>query len=286
VTILSSVKRPHKQRFRHWAIKPSEESKETKTEIDEELEDVELPEYVPDPLLNADPDDENVDITQMDPKRRMTKIIVELVNAGGYFEDKLEEYRDYLDAELLEKFYRRIETAEKHEDENAAEGLRLIWRRVRAEVERKNASPSMRLLDKLLALLHPSVGGTPKDRYRSALGLMYEAFTQSQSDTVDIFDLAASLADGAEPPSKLLQEFVQKSEFINEMEQILEEAEAADQELAEKKESLILQRMDEDDQGKQYMILSKQLESLDRFMDERQQSLKDVKMLLEMARGI
>lgn len=82
VTLRSSPKSSHKQRFRYWAIKPSEESNKTSAEIyvsdsvflwvwrvlelQEELEDVELPEYVPDPLLNADSDDENVDLAQVD----------------------------------------------------------------------------------------------------------------------------------------------------------------------------------------------------------------------------
>lgn len=207
--------------------------------------------------------------------------------SGGYFEDKLEEYRDYLDAELLEKFYRRIETAEKHEvwfSRNNADweisvwgvGWKCCWGievdmasrqsggrkkecisidafawqavRIVASIIRWNSKGqvSFQMFCGLSSVNLPR-------RYRSALGLMYEAFTQSQSDTVDIFDLAASLADGAEPPSKLLQEFVQKSEFIDEMEQILDAAEAADQELAERKASLISQRMEEDDQGKQYM---------------------------------
>lgn len=67
----------------------------------------------------------------MDPEKRTTKVIIDLVNAGdslsknhhfgssliagGYFEDKLKEYGEYLNEELLEKFFRRIEMAEKYE---------------------------------------------------------------------------------------------------------------------------------------------------------------------------
>lgn len=35
------------------------------------------------------------------------------------------------------------------------EGLVAIWRRLRAEVERKQASPAMRLLDELLMIVSP-----------------------------------------------------------------------------------------------------------------------------------
>lgn len=74
---------------------------------------------------------------------------------------------------------------------------------------------------------------------------MYEAFTQSQSESVDIFGLAESLASG-EPPPDLLQELVQKSDFIAELQEILDEAPAIEQDLSNRKEDLIQQRMETD----------------------------------------
>lgn len=82
---------------------------------------------------------------------------------------------------------------------------------------------------------------------------MYEAFTQSQSDTVDIFGLAESLASGAPPPSNLLQEFVQKSDFIRELEDLMDSAQAADQELAEKRALLVQQRTETEINSETYM---------------------------------
>lgn len=114
-------------------------------------------------------EEEDVDLPNMDPKRRMTKIIIDLVNAGGSFDEKIELYREYLTEELLEVFHKRIEFARNFEDKETIEGLRIIWRRIRAEIERKNATPAIRLLDELLSILHPSAGGTQQERYPQLL---------------------------------------------------------------------------------------------------------------------
>ena len=79
-------------------------------------------------------------------------------------------------------------------------------------------------------------------RKRNALGRMYEAFTQSQSGAIDIIGLAQVLADGNDPPPGLLRELVQKEDFVREVEEILDGAEASEGELKERRSLLLQQR--------------------------------------------
>eukprot|EP00210_Caulerpa_lentillifera_P005069 g4842.t1 len=218
-----------------FTIKPGEDPEVVDAEICEE----DLPDSTNDPLMGVFEDEEELDIPDMDPKRRRTKIIIDLVNAGGAFEEKLELYSEYLNEELLEVFYKRIELAKKFEDKETISGLKMIWRRIRAELERKRASPGIRLLDELLSILHPASGGTQQERCRRALGVMYEAFSQSQTDGVDIFELAESLAEGKPPPETLSREQVQRDEFINELKELLVEVKDHYGELMEKRAKLI-----------------------------------------------
>ena len=63
--------------------------------------------------------------------------------------------------QLLE---RRIEAAERMGQEaSAVEGMEALWRRLQAEVERKESTPSLRLLDDLLNILDPGGGGAADD---------------------------------------------------------------------------------------------------------------------------
>ena len=73
---------------------------------------------------------------------------------------------------------------------------------------------------------------------------MYEAFTQSKGGAIDIFGLAQALAGGDDPPHDLFREFVQKEDFIREVQGILDGAEASEGELKERK-ALLLQRRSE-----------------------------------------
>jgi len=153
------------QEFTRFTIKPGEESEVVEAEICEE----DLPNSTEDPLMDVWAEEEDIDFPNMDPKRRMTKIIIDLVNAGGSFDEKIDLYREYLTEELLEVFQKRIEFARNFEDKETIEGLRIIWRRIRAEIERNNATPAIRLLDELLSFLHPSAGGTKQERYPTKL---------------------------------------------------------------------------------------------------------------------
>lgn len=71
---------------------------------------------------------------------------------------------------------------------------------------------------------------------------MQEAFVGAQSERIDIFGLASSLAGGEEPPSGLFQEFVEKADFVKELRELLDSSGDFDQELKERKELLIQQR--------------------------------------------
>ena len=76
------------------------------------------------------------------------------------------------------------------------------------------------------------------------MGLLHEAFTNSQSETVDIFSLAESLAGGDPAPPGLLQEFVHKSAFITEVEGLLCDAQRDEAELVERREEIVQQQME------------------------------------------
>lgn len=47
----------------------------------------------------------------MDPDSRRRRILVDIVNAGSALENEIMKYNEYLDEELLQLLYKRIETS-------------------------------------------------------------------------------------------------------------------------------------------------------------------------------
>jgi len=85
---------------------------------------------------------------------RKSQALLEIMQAGAAVEAAIQRHEAEIDETMLELLKRRLEAArqlERHED--VLKGLGLLLRRLKAEVDRKAASPALKLLDVLLATM-------------------------------------------------------------------------------------------------------------------------------------
>lgn len=80
------------------------------------------------------------------------------------------------------------------QDDKVIDGLMMLWRRMCTEFERRTATPALRLLDDVLALLTPAAGGTYEDRYVLVLFVFVASASMDvQIATLNIFPDALTL---------------------------------------------------------------------------------------------
>eukprot|EP00803_Ostreobium_quekettii_P007957 evm.model.scf_929.5 EVM.evm.TU.scf_929.5 scf_929:27068-30756(-) len=166
------------------------------------------------------------------------------------------------------------------------EGLMTIWRRLRAECDRKNSTPAMRLLDEALSLISADMGGSREDRLEMVSDRLEAAFTGPQSLPVDIFGVAASLAEGEEPPEELVQECVAQDAFVKEVEALLDTAKKEWQEMER-----VLQRMKADLEtnglsGDDRRALEQEVDRLSKAAIDQEVALMDVEEIVGCARDV
>jgi len=160
---------------------------------------------------------------------------MEIMQAGTDIEAAIGRNMAEIDETMLELLRRRMEAAKQLERRgDVIEGMALLLRRLKGEVDRKNASASMRLLDSLLALSEGEVregkekGGRILSREsraecrRRMQAKLRVAFSVGPLD-IDIVAVAAQLAaSGQEVAEELMQDIVQPSEFIDEVNSLIE----------------------------------------------------------------
>lgn len=177
--------------------------------------------------------------------------MLEILQAGPKVEDTIKQYASEIDETMLELLYRRIEAAKDLEqNQEAIQGLLAVASRLKAELDRQKASPSMRLLDSLLNLLmqddvmpkrsneedtaflriseeekvsrFKKYSGTESRRLISA---RLQAAFSSIPIGDDVISVASKLASGgAAVADQFLEENITADAFINEVTVLLEHA--------------------------------------------------------------
>eukprot|EP00469_Lotharella_globosa_P001637 CAMPEP_0167793464 /NCGR_PEP_ID=MMETSP0111_2-20121227/13205_1 /TAXON_ID=91324 /ORGANISM="Lotharella globosa, Strain CCCM811" /LENGTH=735 /DNA_ID=CAMNT_0007686645 /DNA_START=29 /DNA_END=2236 /DNA_ORIENTATION=- len=90
-------------------------------------------------------------------RREAEKYFQIFATAGNSIEARIKEHRDRIDDRLLQMISNRIETEEAQDmksevDASAIRGLKLLHKRLKKELDRAKATPSLRLLDECLDL--------------------------------------------------------------------------------------------------------------------------------------
>ncbi|GMH36597.1 hypothetical protein BSKO_04470 [Bryopsis sp. KO-2023] len=254
----------------------------------DQIEEPEPVADIPIPSIPQEKADE-VPIEEMDPVERRTRIIIDVVNAGGALETVIPKYREYIDEELLEVLFKRIQTTAQFEEKSAVEGLVAVWRRLRSELERKNATPAMKLLDKLLKIVNvpPEFEeSTEHERLEEATDTMMDAFIGPQAQAVDIFAIAKDLAEGGEPPEELMEGPVSRKAFVAEVEELLEDAKKSTVDAQKRLQSIKKQLRENLEQARQETALRRELEALRMKIDSREAVMDHVRNLLRVAKSL
>jgi len=97
---------------------------------------------------------EREDHEEQASNERKKEALFAMLQAGDAIESKIEEYLEDIDEEMLEILEQRIIHLENVGiDEPAMQGLLLLHRRLEVEIDRKNATPAMKLLDDIMSIL-------------------------------------------------------------------------------------------------------------------------------------
>jgi hypothetical protein len=195
---------------------------------------------------------------------RKSRVILALANATPESLDGLlKEHCNELDQELLETLHARIQTAQRFDEvrsfactgvrchlrfsgarccieanvlrgmqgSDVVEGLTLLFHRIRSEVERRSATPSLRLLDDLMLIMEShSHGAAGNEAEATALEDVEERMQRAfalERGSVDIFAVAQALAggDAGAAPLPVMSEdeveFVPHADFVAEVERLV-----------------------------------------------------------------
>ncbi|GAB4814994.1 hypothetical protein N2152v2_002040 [Parachlorella kessleri] len=229
--------------------------------------------------------DELVDDEDDPALRRKSQLLMDIMDSGEQVEERIQQHQDDIDGDMLQLLTKRIELASALQQNEAVEGLQLLYRRLKAEVDRKAATPAMRLLDDLLNILDPSTeDSSPVDadsdqaddvpgmaasaetgggrggggstaavlqagaramlqqreaRRQRAVTRMQAAFGLGLPEDADVVALAAQLAEGGEQVAEgLFGEPVDPERFLAEVSELLDQAAAQREQVAEYLESL------------------------------------------------
>ncbi|KAL3139728.1 hypothetical protein ABBQ38_004033 [Trebouxia sp. C0009 RCD-2024] len=163
---------------------------------------------------------------------RKSALILQLSSAGAELDSLIDENKHEIDEVLLDLLESRTEAAiEMEEEESAIEGLMLLWRRLHAEMQRNRATPATRLLDDVLRAMNPASQLDFSDRQEVAETLLHRGFSSPGSGPIDIFGVAAALAEGQEIAGNFEEDFVPRETFLQEARELLQGALEAQEEL-------------------------------------------------------
>ncbi|KAL4446212.1 hypothetical protein ABPG77_003019 [Micractinium sp. CCAP 211/92] len=134
---------------------------------------------------------------------RQSEALLAIIQAGERVEEVIAERRADIDATTLQLLEGRIEAARQVEKRpDVVEGLQLLYRRLKAEVDRQAASPALCLLDELMGILDPGQAdtvvqtSTEEERRQQAAARVRAAFSGGLAGGADVLSLAAQLVGG------------------------------------------------------------------------------------------
>ncbi|KAL4423865.1 hypothetical protein ABPG75_001166 [Micractinium tetrahymenae] len=134
---------------------------------------------------------------------RQSEALLAIIQAGERVEEVIAERRADIDETTLKLLERRIGAAQQMEKRpEVVQGLQLLYRRLKAEVDRQVASPALRLLDELMGILDPGEADTvaqtttQEERRRQAAARVRAAFSGGLAGDADVLSLAAQLVGG------------------------------------------------------------------------------------------
>lgn len=171
------------------------------------------------------------------------EILMSILQSGENIESKIVEYRDSIDEEMLQILEKRIEVmAEEEGTPQILETLELIWRRLAAELDRKQASPAMRLLDDVLDILAEGHGGPAEGEAQAGVAVaakLRASFGLVVKTEGDIFSLAQKIAEGGlKTVEDVTGEQVDSTQFMSEASQLLNVASQGHSEMLEQQRGL------------------------------------------------
>ncbi|CAG9466146.1 unnamed protein product [Pedinophyceae sp. YPF-701] len=180
--------------------------------------------------------------------RRRAVAVLEMLQAGAEVEGCIAKHREIIDERMMAVVEKRLETAEKlaaegkaGEGDTGANALRLLKRRLQRELDRKESTPAMRLLDDCLATLaaegdadggelDPAARSTRRAACQERLRAAFNAGVPSEP--IDIFNAASVFAEGvdltgaaAPLPDVYEAEFVDPRDFLRESKALLDQVE-------------------------------------------------------------
>ncbi|KAK3242168.1 hypothetical protein CYMTET_48126 [Cymbomonas tetramitiformis] len=163
-----------------------------------------------------------------DQREEAKQKLVKIIKSGSRIDETIFEFGEQglLDETLLEVTFRRLEDARLMEQEpEFIDGLNMVYQRIEAEIARRNSSPAMLLLDKLLKI--EAKEGADRARFE-----MMKAFDGVQvgpqgsivpmmDGPVDLFATAERLASGEDVLPMPDEDQVPRGMFITEVEEML-----------------------------------------------------------------
>ncbi|KAL4854390.1 hypothetical protein ACK3TF_004902 [Chlorella vulgaris] len=168
---------------------------------------------------------------------RQSEALLAILQSGELIEEVIAKHRQDIDATTLQLLARRMEAAKQVEKQpEVLEGLQLLYRRLKAEVERQEAAPELRLLDELMFILDPLEGGPEsfqaamEERQRRATAHLRSAFTGGVPGglvgSADVLSLAAQLSGsgGSQLADQLVQDPVSPTAFVDTATELLQRA--------------------------------------------------------------
>jgi hypothetical protein len=195
---------------------------EVVSQIDEEQEEEEVEESAEESLRR--------EIT------RKAQALMEIMQAGAGVEEAISRHSAEIDDTLMELLQRRMEAARHLEKQSEIlQGMEMLHRRLKMELDKKKATISMRLLDSILNILdggeeEESSGASGSNKGRSievekaVRARLRSAFGAAPLEA-DVMFLATQLAvRGQSIADELLEERVDGNVFIKEVTALLEGA--------------------------------------------------------------
>ena len=166
-----------------------------------------------------------------DVVRHKATILMHIMEAGPAVEQVIEKYSDESDHVMLELLEKRLQAARKLEqDDEAIQGMVVLYSYLKAEYDRNTASPALRLLDTLLQIMttNPSdeeYASHHKEMNRKVMVRMQMAFDASMPLETDVLSVAQQIAGGKRRfIDEIVNESVKPSEFIHEVDALLTQA--------------------------------------------------------------
>lgn len=214
-----------------------------------------------------------------------SRILMQIMQAGSTVESVIAQYQNEIDDTMLELLQKRIDAARRLErTQEVVEGLILLYRRLKNEVDKSKATPAMKLLDTVLRIINDdSISqegkeyktvaknfGLLDDSVRSQVVAKIKAAFGTAPLQTDVLSLAAQLAAGGEAVvDALMEEQVDASQFIEEVKNLLEDAMKQQQEL-----KAVVLRLPEN---------SSEREKVHVIVEDREEALEQVQEILSIA---